>query len=175
MDDASTIAAATAAKEWAMAPSLKDEIKQTKPFASVEGEAVLSIIRTADKLMYELHQALRPSGLTPAQYNILRILRGAGPDGATCGSICGRLLTQVPDLTRALDRLEKRGLVSRQRCTEDRRVVHVRILKEGLALLDELEQPLEELHRRQLASLKQAEMKTLIGALEKARDRADIV
>lgn len=158
-----------------MAPSLKDEIKQSKPFASLEGEAVLSIIRTADKLMYEVHQLLRPSGLTPAQYNILRILRGAGPDGATCGSICGRLLTQVPDLTRALDRLEKRGLVARQRCTEDRRVVHVRLLAPGMELLAELEKPLEELHRRQLALLKPAELKPLIAALEKARDRADVV
>lgn len=157
-----------------MSPSLKDEIKQTKPFASTEGEAVLSIIRTADKLMYEVHQLLRPSGLTPAQYNILRILRGAGPDGATCGSICGRLLTQVPDLTRALDRLEKRGYVSRQRCTEDRRVVHVRVLPPGLAILDEMDGPLNELHHRQLAGLKGGDVKSLIALLEKTRDRPDV-
>src|SRR5919108_1101542 len=107
----------------AMARRLRMEIHQTKPFASLEEEAFLNLQRTADALLHGLEAALKPAGLSPSQYNVLRILRGAEAEGLACREVGERMVTRDPDITRLLDRLEARGLVMRARDREDRRVI----------------------------------------------------
>jgi DNA-binding MarR family transcriptional regulator len=146
--------------------------KATKPrkaSRSVEQEAYLSIHRTADLLARAAEEAVEPSGLSGTQYNVLRILRGAGPSGLCCGEVAGRMITHDPDITRLLDRLEKRGLIVRARESTDRRVITVRITPEGLRILAELDGPIEEFHRRQLGHLGQQRLKRLIDLLNSAR------
>ena len=110
---------------------LQTEIQQTKPFESFEEETFLNLQRTAEALMHGLEAGLKPAGLSPSQYNVLRILRGAGAEGLACGGIAERMVTRDPDMTRLLDRLEARGLVMRARDRADRRVITVRITPEG--------------------------------------------
>jgi DNA-binding MarR family transcriptional regulator len=152
-----------------MATQLKDEIRQSKPFTSPEQEAHLGIERTAAVLVHAMAEALKPHGITPAQYNALRILRGAGPAGLCRGEVRDRLVAQVPDVTRLLDRLEAAGLVERERGTEDRRFVTTRITARGLELLDALDAPVEEIHRRSLGHLERGELSTLVTLLAKVR------
>src|SRR5947208_2507840 len=106
-----------------MPSNLRAEIKQTKPFASLEEEALLSIQRTAAVLDHWIDDALKPYGITPTQYNVLRILRGAGKLGLCRNEVRDRLVAQVPDVTRLLDRLEESSLIERERGTSDRRLV----------------------------------------------------
>lgn len=128
----------------------------------LEQEAFVQFQRAASRLMDDVARLLKPAGLRPTQYNILRILRGARPDPLSCGEIAGRMITREPDLTRLLDRLEKSGLVSRCRGDEDRRIVRVAITAEGVALLKSLDAPMLALHRRQFATL--GEKKTALLA-----------
>src|SRR5690242_4320539 len=118
--------------QWskAMSGRLRDELKQRKHFASQEIEAVLNIVRTADQIHRKVAELLKPGGLSGTQYNVLRILRGAGPDGASCREIGERLVTHDPDITRLLDRMERNGWVIRARGEADRRVVSTRITKD---------------------------------------------
>lgn len=153
-----------------MSGKLQEEIKQTKPFPSRQVEAFLNLQRTADFLMQGVSEALKPAGLTPTQYNILRILRGAGPDGLACRDIGERLITRDPDLTRLLDRMEQRALVTRSREDRDRRVVTVRIAPEGQEILIRLEQPLLEMQRKQFRKLDEPRVQLLIELLELLRD-----
>ncbi len=150
---------------------LKDEIKQTKPFTSLEQEAMLSIQRTDALLGYSIIEALKPYDVTPTQYNVLRILRGAGPSGLCREDIRRRLISQVPDVTRLLDRMEEAGLVGRERDPVDRRLVTSRITDAGLALLEKLEAPITRLHEQQLGHMTNAELRSLITLLAKARER----
>src|SRR5262249_50541685 len=106
-----------------MAGRLAKEIKQTKPFELPEEEAFLNLARTFEVLQQKASQALKPYELTPTQYNLLRILRGAGSEGITCSQAGERMVTHDPDVTRLMDRLEARKLVERQRSREDRRIV----------------------------------------------------
>jgi DNA-binding MarR family transcriptional regulator len=117
-----------------------------------EESLFLELYRAADLLSRRPAQLLRAHDLSPNQYNVLRILRGA-PDGLLCGEIGRRMITRDPDITRLLDRLEKRGLITRSRESEDRRKVQSRITREGLALLRGLDEPVRKLHRRQLGHL----------------------
>ncbi|MGZ8413135.1 MAG: MarR family winged helix-turn-helix transcriptional regulator [Gemmatirosa sp.] len=149
--------------------TLRDEIRQTRPFQSLEQEATLSVERTSAILRHALAEALRPFGVTGTQLNVLRILRGAGANGLCRNEIGDRLISQVPDVTRLLDRMEEAGLVTRTRSTEDRRLVHTRITTEGLVLLDRLEAPLLALHRQQLGHLSPEQLRTLIDLLALAR------
>lgn len=119
----------------------------------LEQEAFVQFQRAASRLMEDVARLLKPAGLRPTQYNVLRILRGARPEPLSCGEISGRMITREPDLTRLLDRLETAGLVSRCRGDEDRRVVRVAITPAGLALLKSLDAPMLALHRRQFSSL----------------------
>lgn len=119
----------------------------------LEQEAFVQFQRAASRLMEDVARLLKPAGLRPTQYNVLRILRGARPEPLSCGEISGRMITREPDLTRLLDRLETAGLVSRCRGGEDRRVVRVAITPAGLALLKSLDAPMLALHRRQFSSL----------------------
>ncbi len=154
-----------------MSAKLREEIKQTKPFAGAEQEAFLNLQRTADVLLRGLEVVLKPAGLTQSQYNVLRILRGAGREGLLCREVSDRMITRDPDMTRLLDRLESRGLVTRSRDRQDRRSIAVRISEEGKRLLSGLDEPVAELHRRQLSHLGGQKLRTLIGLLEGARER----
>ena len=154
-----------------MSMTLQHELRQTKPFTSLEAEAALSIARTAALLGSELAETLKPHGLTPTQYNVLRILRGAGEDGLCRYEVGDRLVSPVPDVTRLLDRLEEAGLVRRARDAEDRRQVKARITSQGLDLLAQLDEVLDVLHRRQIGHLGAERLRALIDLLAAARER----
>jgi DNA-binding MarR family transcriptional regulator len=154
-----------------MASQLAKDIKQKKRFVSLEQEAFLLLQRTINELSSMGMDVLKAAGLSGPQYNVLRILRGAGPKGLACGEISELLITRDPDITRLLDRMEKRGLVARRRESGDRRVVTARITKEGLALLADLDRPVNAAHKRQLGHLSRADLRTLIAILERARKR----
>lgn len=143
--------------------------ERATPGRSLEQQAFLDLLRTAESLTYELAEMLRPYGLTHTQYNALRILRGAGEQGATCSEVSERMVTRVPDVTRLLDRLEALGLIARARADADRRIVRTRITAEGLAILARLDEPVLRLHRRQLGHLGDDGLHALIGALDRAR------
>ena len=130
--------------------------------------AFLDLARTTDMLSRGLVQLLKTGDLSPTQYNVLRILRGT-PEGLPCGEIAARMITRDPDVTRLLDRLEKRGLISRSRESEDRRMVMARITPDGLALLASLDSPVVEAHRRQLGHLGKARLRALTELLVEAR------
>lgn len=151
---------------------LRDEIAQATPFETAEVEAFLNLVRTADRLLYEANVFFRAFGLTMTQYNVLRILRGAQPDGHPSLEIGRRLITRVPDVTRLIDRLEAMGLAERVRSTEDRRVVRVRITRKGLNLLARIDSPVREHHRRLLEHMGDAKLQRLTRLLEEARARA---
>jgi DNA-binding MarR family transcriptional regulator len=133
-----------------------------------EEAASLDLFRTADLLSRAPAQLLKSEDLSPTQYNVLRILRGA-PSGLPCGEIAGRMITRDPDITRLLDRLAKRGLIARRRETKDRRVVLTRITSQGLDLLARLDAPVQQMHREQMGHLGRNRMKTLIELLEAIR------
>jgi DNA-binding MarR family transcriptional regulator len=153
-----------------MLRGLQAEIKQTKPFRSLEDETYLNILRTADALLRKEVELLKDYGLSPTQYNALRILRGAGEDGVTCGELSERMLTKDPDVTRLIDRLEARKLLTRARSDQDRRVVRTRITSDGLHVLAQLDEPSHRWTRGQLGHLSQAELRELIRLLERARE-----
>jgi DNA-binding MarR family transcriptional regulator len=152
-----------------MSSRLQTEIKQTKPFESLEQEAMLEVARTAALLDHAVGETLRPYGITATQYNVLRILRGAGPEGLCRNEVRDRLLTPVPDATRLLDRLMAIGLVSRHRDSPDKRFVTTRITPAGVDLLARLDEPIKRLHRQQLGHLGPGRLRTLIDLLEEAR------
>ena len=153
-----------------MAGKIQAEIKQSKPFASLEEEAFLNVQRTANALAQGMAELLKRHDLTATQYNVLRILRGVGAKGLTAGEIGERMITRDPDVTRLLDRLERRGLVERWRCTEDRRVVWTRITDAGRGAIAPLDAPVTELHVRQLAHVGRDRLLELIELLEVARE-----
>lgn len=153
-----------------MSRALSQEIRQQKPFVSLEEEAFLGLQRTASLLLQSLGRELKGHDLTPAQYNTLRILRGAGPDALTCGEIGDRLVSPGPDVTRLLDRLEQRGLVTRLRDAEDRRIVRARITEQGLDLLDTLDEPVGRMLGRLLGNLGQEWLQTFVALLDEARE-----
>jgi len=153
-----------------VAGKLAREIQQTKPFASIEEEALLNLARTFEALQNEFTGFLKPYQLTPTQYNMLRILRGAGPGGLTCGQATERMISPDPDVTRLLDRLEARGLIVRERSREDRRVVITRITPEGLALAAEIDQPLAGLLGKIMGRIGKDRLKELIEILEALRE-----
>jgi DNA-binding MarR family transcriptional regulator len=148
---------------------LQDEIHQTKAIRLLEEEAALNIMRTADVLMLALSDVLKPHLLSATQYNVLRILRGAGKAGASCKDIGARLVARDPDITRLMDRLEQRGLVSRDRAKEDRRVVTHRLTGAGLELVNELDRPIDALHRKNMGHMKGPKLRQLIELLEEVR------
>jgi MarR family transcriptional regulator, organic hydroperoxide resistance regulator len=152
-----------------MSRGLQAELKQKIPFASREAEAYLSLLRTADALQAQVEAQLKEFGLTGTQYNALRILRGAGPEGLPCREIGERMITRDPDITRLLDRLEDRGFVQRTRAKHDRRVIYGKITAAGLKLLHEMDGPLETFGREMLRHVGQEKLKQLIELLELVR------
>lgn len=144
--------------------------KQRHNAPSPEEAALLDLLRTTDMLSRGLLQVLKNEDLSGTQYNVLRILRGA-PEGLACGEIANRMITRDPDVTRLLDRLEKRGLISRCRETKDRRTVMTRITPAGLKLLANLDEPVQSAHRKQLGHLGPKRLRTLAELLQIARSR----
>jgi MarR family transcriptional regulator, organic hydroperoxide resistance regulator len=152
-----------------MRRGLQAELKQKIPFTSREQEAYLSLLRTADALQAQVEARLKDFGLTGTQYNALRILRGAGPEGLPCREIGERMITHDPDITRLLNRLEDRGLVERTRARHDRRVIYGKITAAGLKLLRELDRPIDKHGREMLRHVGQEKLKQLIELLELVR------
>lgn len=152
--------------------TLHEEIHSSRPLGGLEEEAFLAVQRTAGVLLQALARTLKAYDLTPAQFNLLRILRGAGPEGLTCGEIGERLVSPGPDVTRLLDRLEKAGYVARARDPEDRRVVRAYLIDAGRALLEGLEEPVGQALRELLGHLGEERLRELTGILEQARERA---
>ncbi len=150
-------------------PKLQEELKQTKPFTTLEEEVLLNLARTAEHVSTRLAGVLKRADLTITQYNALRILRGAGEEGLTCGEIGGRMVTRESDITRLLDRLEKRGLITRERPKTNRRVVVTRITGEGLSLLAQLDGSVQEANRATAGHLSRQRLKTLNELLEELR------
>ena len=148
--------------------SLQRELKKKRPFESLEQEAMLNIARTNDQQVIRFARLFRQHDLTPSQYNILRILRGEGAPLPSL-EIANRTITVVPGITGLIDRLEKSGFVVRERCQKDRRVIYVALTEKGRKTLAELDEPLQELHKKLLGHLTKTELKELIRLLEKAR------
>jgi DNA-binding MarR family transcriptional regulator len=134
--------------------------------APPEERLFLALLKAADALGQQAEQLIKPFGLTGTQYNVLRILRGAQPAGLACRAIGDRMISHDPDMTRLLDRVEKRGLIRRERQKDDRRVVKTHITSQGLELLKPLDQPMRELHKRQFRHMPAKRVKNLVQLLE---------
>jgi|SRR5215469_15579981 len=133
---------------------------------SIEARLFVALLRLADHLSQDAELLVKQQGLTAAQYNVLRILRGAGPDGLPCKGIGDRMISHDPDMTRLLDRLEKRSLITRERQTEDRRVILTRITPAGLDILKRLDVPMDELHKKQFRHLGASKLRVLADAVD---------
>jgi DNA-binding MarR family transcriptional regulator len=151
-----------------MVGNIQAEIKQSKPMTP-EQEVLLTIKRTADAFERRLLEMLKPYGVSPTQYNVLRILRGAGKNGLPCGTIAERMVTRDPDITRLLDRLDKMGFITRERGQKDRRVVTTTITEAGLKLLKQLDKPLLDTGNDLVKNLSKAQMQQLVELLDLAR------
>jgi len=147
---------------------LQQEIGKRGPFASLEQEAILNVLRTSDQFQNRFGRLFRQYGLTASQYNVLRILRGEGQP-MPCLDIAQRMIQVVPAITGLIDRLEKQGYVARRRCEEDRRVVYVEISPAAVKLLRQIDGPLSKLHRQLIGHLSKKELRQLSQLLEKAR------
>jgi DNA-binding MarR family transcriptional regulator len=150
-------------------PKLQHELKKKRPFESPEQEAALSIVRTSDRLQIRFARLFREYGLTPSQYNVLRILRGEGKPLPIL-EIASRTITVVPGITGLIDRLEEAGFVNRLRCDKDRRVIYVALTDRGISILADLDEPLIALHRKLMGHLSPANVKDLIRLLEMLRE-----
>ena len=151
------------------ASRIQQEIKQTRPFRTTAQEAGIALLRTTDLVRRRMSAVMEAEGVTLQQYNVLRILRGAGPEGLPTLEIAERMIEQAPGITRLLDRLEAKGLVSRERCPTDRRQVTCRIAKPGLALLAALDPMVDALDDSMLGNLTRTELKQLIHLLDRIR------
>jgi DNA-binding MarR family transcriptional regulator len=152
-----------------VSPDLRHEIRQRRPFQSLQQEAYLNLARTHAALEEALERVLAGQAVTQQQYNVLRILRGAPPEGLARNEIRDRLLTRMPDVTRLLDRMEAAGLVTRERSAEDRRQTATRLTRKGRRVVDALDAPVAEEHRRRLAHLSEKQLHELVGLLTLAR------
>ena len=138
----------------------------------LEAQIFVALLKVSDSLASQGDQLMKANGLTSAQYNVLRILRGAGPGGLPCNAIGERMISRDPDMTRLLDRMETRELITRERQKEDRRVVKARITDEGLQLLKKMDTPIRELHKSQFAHMTSARLKTLMELLSELAAQA---
>jgi DNA-binding MarR family transcriptional regulator len=151
-----------------MGGNLQREIKKKRPFESPEQEAMLNIVRTNDRFQFRFARLFREHGLTPSQYNVLRILRGEGKP-LPCLEIADRMIAAVPAITGLIDRLEAMDMVARDRSTQDRRVIFVEITSKALERLARLDQPVDDLHKTLIGHLTPVELRELSRLLEKAR------
>jgi DNA-binding MarR family transcriptional regulator len=149
--------------------TIRDDLKQNKPFAAATQEAAVALLHTADLVRRSVGAVVEPHGITVQQYNVLRILRGAGAAGLPTLDIAERMVEQTPGITRLVDRLETKKLVTRKRCKTDRRQVFCCITERGLALLTRIDEPLRETEDEALARLSSKQLGQLIALLDKAR------
>lgn len=152
--------------------TLNDELRQASVFRSLYQEAFLNVARTEAVLHDGLDRVLGPHGLSLTQYNVLRMLRGAGPEGLCRNEIRDRLITRMPDVSRLLDRMEPAGLVHRVRSTEDRRLVNTTLTKRGSTLVDQLDTEVDAVHAAQFGHLSAAQLRSLIDLLTRTRTPA---
>jgi DNA-binding MarR family transcriptional regulator len=129
----------------------------------------VALVKMADLFGSEAEQVVKTAGLTGAQYNVLRILKGAGSEGLACREIGERMISRDPDITRLLDRMENRGLITRERQSDDRRVVKTYVTANGLQILKTLDQPVRELHKKQFQSMNPKKLNALAAMLEDLR------
>jgi DNA-binding MarR family transcriptional regulator len=155
-----------------MSSRLQAELKQTRPFPRRSGEALLSVLRTAALLEHQVNDTLRPYGITVLQYNVLRILRGAGSNGLCGREIAERLVSKVPDVSRLLDRMEGLQLLRRERDATDRRHVTARISPKGLRVVDEASAKLEAFERDRFGHLDAMRLRQIIDGLADVRGAA---
>jgi DNA-binding MarR family transcriptional regulator len=153
------------------AAGIQQEIKQSKPFSSVEEEVVLALLRTSDQVWRRGVEIMKPFGLSPTQYNALRILRGGEQKGMTCREIGERMISHDPDITRLLDRLVKRGLVERTREEKDRRVITTRITTEGLELLKKMDGAVNDFPKELIGDLGEQRLQSLLRILTAIRQK----
>jgi DNA-binding MarR family transcriptional regulator len=146
------------------------QTRKGRRFDSLEQEAFLSLWRTYDRLRALEDELFARHGLTPQQYNTLRLLRSQHPEKIQTLDLAARLVSRAPDITRLLDKLERRGLIDRDRPADNRRIVHIRITPVGIALLDELQEPIRDCHARQLGHLPTSDLRNLINLLRAARE-----
>jgi len=151
------------------ASRIQREIRQTRPFRSPAQEAAVGLLRTADVLRRHFGSVLEPHGLTLQQYNVLRILRGAGREGLPTLEVANRLIERTPGITRMMDRLEKKGWVSRQRCPDDRRQVLCYLTEAGRQLIAGLDGAVDAADEAAMQGLTQAEQRRLIDLLDRVR------
>jgi DNA-binding MarR family transcriptional regulator len=151
--------------------SLATALKQNRPFVSLEQEVYLSILRTASELSHAVDQVFRPFDITSSQYNVLRILQGAGTDGLCRNEISERMVTATPDMTRLLDRMEKAGWVTRERAEEDRRQVSTHITKAGMELLARLEKPTGDFVMSLFTGATTRDLKTVLKVNDQIRTK----
>jgi DNA-binding MarR family transcriptional regulator len=149
--------------------ALQREIRQRRPFQSPGHEAVLGLLRTADLVRRQAAALIEPHGITLQQFNVLRILRGAGDEGLPTLEVADRMVEQTPGVTRLLDRLEAKELVRRQRCPKDRRQHLCWITSEGLTLLEKLDTPASRAHEESLKGLRQKDRVVFIRLLDAIR------
>jgi DNA-binding MarR family transcriptional regulator len=150
--------------------AIQREIRQTKRFAALDEEAGVALLRTVDVLRGDLERVLAERGITLQQYNVLRILRGSHPEPLPTLEIAERMIERAPGITRLIDRLEGAGLVGRERCPEDRRIVHCSITRAGLAALAASDAPVRAAGLRRMGRLSRAELRTLLGLLDRVRE-----
>jgi MarR family transcriptional regulator, organic hydroperoxide resistance regulator len=148
---------------------LQRELHQGRPFRSTAQESLIALFRTADMIQRLFERSIEPHGITTQQYNVLRILRGAGPNGLPTLSIAERMIQRAPGITRLLDRLESRNLVERSRCAEDRRQVICRISPAGLELLAGLDEVVDRIDGEALGMLTEAQQEQLLELLDAIR------
>jgi len=153
-----------------MVSKIQEELKQTRPFGTIEEEALVSLTRTTSRLRHTVHQTFKTIGLTPTQYNVLRILRGAGEEGLRCSEVGERLVNDDPDITRLLDRLQKQKLVRRKRDAKDRRVIYTTITPEGLRLLKEMDPVVTDQAIKLLSHMGPEKLTALLTLLDEIRD-----
>lgn len=150
--------------------SLQHELRQTRPFRSAAQEAVLSLVRTADHVRRAAARVVEPHDITLQQFNVLRILRGAGDAGLPTLEVASRMIEQTPGVTRLMDRLEAKGYIRRERCRQDRRQHLCWITPAGARILEALDAPMLEAHAGSLRALSEADRRRLTALLERIRE-----
>jgi DNA-binding MarR family transcriptional regulator len=155
------------------ASRIQSEIKQKRPFRSRHQEAAIALLRTADVVRRRIARVIEPFGITPQQYNVMRIIAGAGRDGIPTLEIAGRMIEITPGITRLLDRLEARKLVQRQRCPTDRRQVLCWLTESGRDLLHRLEEPVNQADHVAIGELAGGDLDRLIVLLESVRGEVE--
>ena len=153
--------------------SKDDAQKRLISFQNLEQEVYLSLVFTASRLSSDVDALMKKHGLTQPQYNVLRILRGAGVDGLGRNQIRDRLVTAMPDVTRLLDRMELAALVSRKQCESDRRQMTTVLTTAGMRLVKRLDAPLEKLHEKHAGGIQGPELRAMLRVLSKLRGNAN--